>query len=117
MRKQLFYLLVFVGISYCISACSADKLPPPAPATLQCEQVDITYDKHIQGILNAKCNVSGCHDDNAMGRFGDYNTLSPQRRENIFNRAVTMKNMPPQGMDSEYRDSISCWAKQGYLQN
>lgn len=117
MKKQLLFSLVIFGMGCYWSACSADKLPEPGPVGIDCDQTSITYEGHVQGILNAKCNVSGCHDNQVMGRFDDYATLPASRRENIHNRAVVLKNMPPQGMEPEFRDSIKCWAEQGYVQN
>ena len=117
MKKQLFISLFLLGLGFYWTACSADQLPEPGPDKLDCDQTSITYNAHIKGILDANCNTSGCHDNQNLGQFGDYSTIGMPRLQNIYNRAVVSGDMPPQGMPRELRDSIDCWASQGYLEN
>lgn len=112
--------LTFIGILVLtFMSCTADKLSLPSPTTgLQCSQTMITYVNHVQGILNSQCNTSGCHDNNSVQRFGDYQSMNQSRRELLYNRACVTKDMPPSGgMALEYIDTIRCWAEQGYLEN
>lgn len=100
---------------FAISSC-ADKLPEP-DTSLDCATNPISYNSHVKGILDAKCNLSGCHDNNFQGTFGDFSTLDATRMQDIYNRVVVVKNMPPAGMSVELVDSVRCWSENGYLEN
>lgn len=116
MKSSLLSVSIFIaGFIYCLSSCTADKLSPE-PTGFNCSQVTITYKDHVQGILNSQCNTSGCHDDNAQTSFGSYQSMSQARREYLHTRACISKDMPPNGMATEYIDTISCWAAQGFLE-
>lgn len=115
MKKQCLAAAIgFASVAYVFSACT-NKLPAPSQG-LDCSTTRITYNDHIQAILNAECNVSGCHDDNTMGRFGDYNTMDSFRRKDIFIRTNISMDMPPAGMSGAKVDSIACWRDGGFLE-
>lgn len=117
MKKQFILSLLLCGMSAYWVACSADKLPEPKPAELDCNTTDISYNAHVKGILDANCNVSGCHDNQNFASFGDYNSLGQARRQRLYERIVISKDMPPAGMDQLFRDTVNCWSVQGFLEN
>lgn len=108
-------LALGMGILYALSSC-ADKLPIP-PTPLDCSTVTIAYNSHIKRILDANCNLSGCHDNTTQGTFGAYNTLGAFRRTAIYNRVCVAGDMPPSGISQEIIDTIRCWKENGYLEN
>lgn len=115
MKNQiLFAAFLTISLLCFISSC-ADKLPEFTP--LDCAATPVTYVGNVKGILDAKCNLSGCHDDNAQGVLGDYSTLSDSRKQEIYTRVCVTKNMPPAGMGFQRIDSIRCWSENGYLEN
>jgi len=115
MKKQvLFTAFLTISLLCFISSC-ADKLPEFAP--LDCASTPISYTNNVKGILDAKCNVSGCHDDNSQISFGAFSTLSDARKQDIYTRVCVTKNMPPAGMTFQRVDSIRCWSENGYLEN
>ncbi|CAA6828353.1 MAG: Unknown protein [uncultured Aureispira sp.] len=117
--KNNILFAAFLTISlFCFLSSCADKLPDPnAIVSLDCATNQITYVGHVKGILDAKCNLSGCHDDNSQGSFGDFSTLGQARMEDIYTRVCVTKNMPPAGMITERIDTIRCWSENGYLEN
>lgn len=117
MKKYFLFWMLLYGISLYWMACSADKLPPPKPAELDCDVTDISYNAHVKGILDANCEVSGCHDDQSLSSFGDYASLGQVRKQRLYERIVIDKDMPPAGMDQLLRDTVNCWSLQGYLEN
>ncbi|WMX15309.1 MULTISPECIES: hypothetical protein [unclassified Aureispira] len=114
-NKILFATFLTVG-SFCFFSSCADKLVEP-DNTIDCATSRITYNDHVKGILDAKCNLSGCHDDNFQISFGAFSTLSDARKQDIYTRVCVTKNMPPAGMTSERVDTIRCWSENGYLEN
>lgn len=116
MKNQVLFT-AFLAISlFCFISSCADKLPEP-DNSLDCATNRITYTDHIKGILDAQCELSGCHDNNSQGTFGDFSTLGQARMEEIYTRVCVTKNMPPLGMDIQLVDSIRCWSENGYLEN
>ncbi|MFT5645805.1 MAG: hypothetical protein ACI976_000479 [Aureispira sp.] len=113
-NRILFAAFLIISLSCIFSAC-ADKLPEFAP--LDCSITPVTYNGSVKGILDVKCNTSGCHDDNAQSTLGAYSTLNDARKQDIYNRVYVTKNMPPSGMDFQRVDSIRCWSENGYLEN
>jgi hypothetical protein len=118
MKNNIFFAaFVIISLSCFFSSC-ADKLPDPnAYVNLDCATTPITYVGNVKGILDTKCNTSGCHDDNAQTAIGAYSTLSDARKQDIYNRVYVTKTMPPSGMTIERVDSIRCWSENGYLEN
>ncbi|WP_264789956.1 hypothetical protein [Aureispira anguillae] len=116
MKSYLFTCIALAtSLTYFLSSCT-DKLPEPV-VSLDCSTVNITYVGHVKGILDAKCNLAGCHDDNGLASFGTYSSLNTARMEAIYDRVCVKKDMPPAGMATEKVDSIRCWAENGYLEN
>jgi hypothetical protein len=113
-NRLLFATFLSISLSSFFSSC-ADKLPEFAP--LDCSITRITYVEHVKGILDAKCNIPGCHDDNAESSFGAYSTLGQARMTEMYTRVCVTKNMPPSGMSFQRVDSIRCWSENGYLEN
>jgi len=111
----LFITFLAIGLLCFVSSC-ADKLPEP-DNSLDCSTTQITYTDHVKGILDAKCNISGCHDNNSQSSFDAYATLGTARIQEIYTRVCVTKNMPPAGMTTERVDSIRCWSENGYLEN
>lgn len=117
MKRSLLSVSIFIaGFIYCLSSCTADKLSS-GPTGFNCAQATITYQDHVQGILNSQCNTSGCHDDTNQNSFGSYQSMNQARREYLRTRVCITKDMPPLGIATEYIDTINCWAEQGYLEN
>lgn len=119
MKRSLLTISTLIAVFiYFLSSCTADKLSIPEPSGLKCDQTTITYNAHVQSVLNTQCNTSGCHDGNVMQPFGTYSSMDQTRRERIYTRACVTKDMPPAGgLALEYIDTIRCWAEQGYLEN
>lgn len=117
MKKRFLFLLLLCGMNFYWMACSADKLPPPNPAEIDCTVTHISYNTHVKGILDANCETSGCHDDQNLSSFGDYASLGQTRRQRLYERIVIAKDMPPAGMDQLLRDTVNCWSLQGYSEN
>lgn len=110
-----FSIVLVTSIFFGISSC-ADKLPAPS-TSLDCNSNTITYNQHVKNILEAKCNLAGCHDDSNLTSFGDFSSLSDARKTSIFDRVCVQKNMPPAGMSAALVDTIRCWSENNYLEN
>ena len=115
MKNYILFASFLTTSLLCFVSSCADKLPEFA--SLDCSATPVNYVNNVKGILDAKCNLSGCHDDNSQGAFGAYSTLSDARKQDIYTRVVVTKNMPPAGMDFQRVDSIRCWSENGYLEN
>lgn len=113
-NRLLFAIFLIIGLSSFFSSC-ADKLPEFA--SLDCSTTRITYVDHVKGILDAECNLAGCHDDNNKDSFGDFSTLSEARKRDIYTWVSVIKLMPPLGMSFQRVDSIRCWSENAYLEN
>jgi hypothetical protein len=111
----LFAAFLTISLLCFLSSCT-DKLAEP-DNSLDCSTNQITYVGHVKGILDAECNLSGCHDNNIRSAFGEFSTLGAATMEDIYTRVAVTKNMPPSGMTTELVDSISCWSENGYLEN
>lgn len=117
-QYTLFATGIIVSIMYLMSSC-ADKLSEPVPSvnSINCDSTRITYNDHVQRIVNAQCNFSGCHDDNARPSFGAYSTMNAAQRMAIYTRVCVSKDMPPSGPSQATIDTINCWQSSGYLEN
>ena len=96
------------------SSCT-DKLPEPP----LCNTVEVTYNAHVEEILNANCELSGCHDGNSQIDFGTYSSLDAARKDLIYQRVCVSFDMPelPHTISSGAVDSIRCWKESGFLEN
>lgn len=126
MKKKLFVLgLTVVALTaLVISSCSKDsgKLPLPLPAeTVNCDT--ITYTKHIKGLVETNCTVSGCHDgSNSNPMFDSYELVKDKAESGrIKARAIDQlpSPMPPIGnsnpiLSPEEKALINCWLNNGY---
>lgn len=117
-QTTLFITGLVLFAMYLMTSC-ADKLPEPSNAAggLDCSNTAISYNKHIESILNRQCESAGCHDGAGLLSFGTYSSLSQARREQIYQRVAVLKNMPPAGTSAEVIDTISCWQSLGYPEN
>ncbi len=109
-----FFIAAFLVLSATHFYSCTDKLPEP---TL-CNTTSITYNAHIEEILNMNCELSGCHDGNSESDFGTYSSLNAARMNTIYQRVVIDNNMPPSGnISTGAVDSIRCWKESGFLEN
>lgn len=102
--------LLCVGLVF-VSSCDKDT-------RIDCETV--TFDENIIGILNNSCNTSGCHDGAAgsarqpLTNFAEASASSA----GILKRAVTDKDMPPNGkISDDAMYAIQCWIDNGKKEN
>jgi hypothetical protein len=80
----------------------------------------ISYQTHIVPILNANCNLSGCHNGD-LGTARDWRSLSAiQQKLNNFQRILALKKMPPPPnalLSQEQTNNILCWIAYGAPDN
>ncbi len=118
---RYFFLLVTCFIILVFS-CDNAELPEPPPLT-PCDTVTLTYNDHLQSIIDNSCAYSGCHDaiGSTLGNFTNYSTMHPFLMDNSIRERVFEKNdMPPEDgneLTMGQKDSIRCWLDHGYLEN
>ena len=113
MKYSSVFIFFILYTTLNIFSCT-DKLPKPP---LDCNTTFITYDNDIKSILDATCNVPGCHDDVNNISFGNYSSLGEPLMNSIATN-VEMGLMPPSGdISAGAADTIRCWMENGFLQN
>ena len=117
MIRYVFFLLLLVFFT--IMACDNVELPEPPPPPI-CDT--LTYDVHLQPIIDKSCAFSGCHDEiqTAPGNFTNYTTLLPYLEDGfLVERVFIDQDMPlaPGSLNSSQRDSIECWLNTGFQEN
>ncbi len=115
----LFALLVF-SVLFTVS-CGDDE-----PELTDCEKTN--YNENVKQIMTSSCALSGCHDGAAdsdrqpLTAFTEVDGLS----DGVKKRALTMKDMPPQGaidngkveaLTDDERAVIQCWLDNGKKEN
>lgn len=110
-KKNLIFIpLMFVSFFYI--ACT-DKLQAP----MDCENVRITFDEHIEDILDRNCSFSGCHDNQNQASFSPYFSLDDARKNAIVYNVLN--GLMPEDGNIPYTDvdTIRCWQENGFLEN
>lgn len=83
-------------------------------------QSGVSYQNDIKLILNARCNLSLCH-DGSLGADRDWRSLEAIRKKlNNFQRILSLNKMPPPPNDPLNGDQvlkILCWIADGALDN
>ena len=112
-------LILLIMVSFTIIACDNVELPEPPPPPI-CDT--LTYNVHLQPIIDNSCAFSGCHDEiqTAPGNFTNYATLLPYLEDGLFAQRIFIdRDMPlaPGSLNSSQMDSIECWLNTGFLEN
>ena len=112
------YLILFGCIMFLVnlSSCTRDKVEK---ITSTCVAT-ITYDQHIQLLLDNNCNASGCHNSNSSnGDFTSYDRISKYfNGTKLYQRVINLKNMPSNAeLTTENLELFNCWIEGGYLEN
>src|SRR5690606_23435350 len=74
-----------------------DLYPIKDDSKTACDTSNLTYENFVKPLLETNCTTSGCHDGaSGLTAFTTYESVQT-RSENIRNRVLTLKNMPPSG--------------------
>lgn len=121
-----FFAAVISGCKDTISSEELDKVEIPA--------TNVSFQKHIQPVLNQRCALSACHEDGARAgnlsltswanATSDYNIVFPGKPENSRLYQVLLpddiKSMPPRGysyVTINQVNGIRTWIKEGAKNN
>jgi cytochrome c5 len=114
----------FIAAAAIITACDkkVGKAPVTTPVVVNnCDT--ITYTKHIKGIVEANCTLSGCHDGtNGNPLLGTYDQFKDRADAGRIQARVideTPSRMPPApspALTAEQKALISCWLSNGKKQ-
>lgn len=124
MRKQITTVAIalLIGLSGCYYD-KADKLYPLNTTTNTCDTTTTSYANDILPILNANCNLSGCHDNRSAYNFTVFATLQTWalngRLVGDINMASGFNPMPknlPKLPDCSI-NKITRWVNQGAQNN
>ncbi|MDC0231461.1 hypothetical protein OAK19_05795 [Aureispira] len=117
MKYAIKFTIALIVITVCTMSSCTDKLPEPQEPPLDCSSNTITYDDHVNSILESNCNTAGCHDNSSQVSFGAFSLLTSFRKDDIATR-VANGNMPPSGnISTALTDTIRCWQENGFLEN
>lgn len=81
-----------------------------------CEDTAFAYSDDIKTIIDANCNVMGCHSQGSEnGDFTTYAGLEPTFDKEFKNRVFTRKDMP-KGAILNFTDlaTLQCWMENGF---
>lgn len=112
MYRNLFISMIVFAF---LSSCTRDKVEI---ITSQCTD-SITYDQHIQLVLDNNCNASTCHNSGSSnGDFTSYEKVSKYFESGLlYKRTINLKNMPPNNeLTEELLDMFNCWVEGAYLE-
>ncbi len=108
-----------------LSRCASEKLAkwielgaPEFPGDTSanpsdCDTIDLSYDTHIQAIINGNCATSSCHGGSIAPNLSDYSKVYANRRA-IDSMVYVAMEMPPSGelSDCQYQQ-LKIWLEQG----
>ncbi|NCW12403.1 MAG: hypothetical protein EBV82_04415 [Chitinophagia bacterium] len=109
-KKILFIFIIFITIThlYCTSK-SVDSSSNTCDPT-------ISFSKTIKPILDANCNMTGCHDDQVITALKDYQTVHDGAAQ-IKLSIVTGKMPKNRTITTSEKNAIFCWIDNGAKNN
>ena len=116
MKKIIF--LFGVGMIFTF-ACTYKK-GGVAPSVEKCDSISYIADIHTITVTYCQpVHGSGCHEAGSVA--GDYTSYAGLKAKvdngTLYNRVVDSRTMPPAGLTDDCVKKISCWLKQGALNN
>ncbi len=115
---------IFAGlILLIICSCSSKKEDPVDPGGggggNNCDGVAATFAATVQPIIQANCQLSGCHDGASTAGPGPLTTYERIKNASAnIKRVVVARTMPKGGtLSAEQIKSISCWVDSGSPNN
>jgi hypothetical protein len=81
-----------------VSGCFYDNEVELYPGTGSCDTLDISFSEVISPLIQANCNISGCHVSGGTGNgiFENYDQIRVKvDNGSLENRVVILRDMPP----------------------
>lgn len=119
-HRYAVFLLLFVLPN--LTGCYYDNeaLLYPGSGTVSCTGVSARYSTDVTPILQAKCNLAGCHNaaSGAGGTVLETYTQVAAKKTRIYQRCIVEKSMPPgTPLSPAEVASIKCWIDAGAPNN
>ncbi|MCP4442013.1 MAG: hypothetical protein GY810_24150 [Aureispira sp.] len=114
--KYLLWGACVCAIPFFQTSCTVDKLAEPLGV---CDTLTVTYNTHMDTLLNNNCAFSGCHD--GASQFPDLRTFGSIGSSNKFDRVharISEGTMPPSGsLSTDQVQKVQCWKDNNYPEN
>ncbi|WP_127129094.1 c-type cytochrome [Pseudoflavitalea rhizosphaerae] len=123
MNKPVSIFAGLILLIYC--SCSSKKEDPVDPGGggggggVNCEGVAKTFSANVQPIIQASCQLSGCHDGASTNGPGPLTTYNQIKNASVRIRAAVISRQMPKGgslTDAQIK-SIVCWIDSGSPNN
>jgi hypothetical protein len=106
--------------SYTVTVKDSDDCPSSLNITVARGNTGISYSSVIKPILDANCNVPGCHNGD-LGSTRDWRNFNVLKDNSVNVKSRTSnKSMPPIGslaLTQQQIDQIACWVDDGAANN
>ena len=110
--KKSFLLLIFIGIIFFHFECTNKAISTPVSV---CDPT-ISFSKSIKPILDANCNMIGCHDDQVITALNSFQIVHDGAAQ--IKLSIQTGKMPKNRiLSSSEKNAIYCWIDNGAKNN
>lgn len=114
MKKAVFVLIVFIGVSASFISCS--KSDAGNTNTSNSCNPNTSFSATILPLFNTSCNVSGCHDGPNAAQLNNFQVVHDNAAQ--IRASISSGRMPKGGsLTTVQKNAIYCWIDNGAKNN